>query len=168
MERHPKFKDVLDAAASAPKHLQRLAFQVYLDLLLAKDWDVVNLQYVEAIDKIVLRGKRELQALFLNQSFRYCAQEEEHLMIPMDTDELWSVNSLKEWFSKLSAINEPPRAPERYENPNIGIDGGTGFDRRHFANHLRVLPVSFVMSVVSSDSTVVYYHMHRGLVAPSE
>ncbi|KND02544.1 uncharacterized protein SPPG_03002 [Spizellomyces punctatus DAOM BR117] len=92
MERHPLYEQFARECPDAPQKVRWLSFQVYLDLVLAKEWANVHARFVKSLEKIVLLARRELE-------------EEAEIMVPMTEAESWSVSSVSILFSQLSEIS---------------------------------------------------------------
>ncbi|KAI8822234.1 tRNA intron endonuclease [Fimicolochytrium jonesii] len=120
---HPLYIKFLEQCVDSPPRVRGLSFQVYTDLLLAKQWWSVQPIDVPSLDKIVLVARSQ-------------QHDKREWIIPMNPQENWSMEWLSRTFANLSSVAR-------------GVE-------------------SVVLAIVSTDATIVYYRIHKGLVPPKE
>ncbi|TPX71821.1 hypothetical protein SpCBS45565_g00769 [Spizellomyces sp. 'palustris'] len=145
MEKHPLYEKFARECPDAPQKVRWLSFQVYLDVVLAKEWANVHAKFCKSLEKIVLLARRELE-------------EEAEIIVPMTEAESWSVSSVSILFSELFEMSLEPSSDLERSMLAFSHPGEKELTLYH----------SLVLAVMSTDSTVVYYRIYNGLVPPEE
>ncbi|KAJ3273751.1 hypothetical protein HK104_004234 [Borealophlyctis nickersoniae] len=78
MEAHPQ--QIADQCFGASTTAQRLGFQVYMDLIFAKEWARADITVFPELDKVVILGRRELEV----SSLEYLGSHEQSLNVGVD------------------------------------------------------------------------------------
>ncbi|KAI9207474.1 Sen15 protein-domain-containing protein [Polychytrium aggregatum] len=103
MEAHPCFAQIRPQLEGASEALQELVFQVYIDLLLAKQWRQVSVHRTGYSDHpIVLTGK--------GRNSRAQADQGDHLVVPVFASTQWSIDSTTKLLQHLETCQLGPVA----------------------------------------------------------
>lgn len=171
--------------AQVPSDQWPLVRQVYLDLVLAKMWKTIQIKpgeltFIEAVEpgspvwhrnaKLEQEKRIDVRSIIGGRSTDYpsyqwaqaalCGNVRSILSaLPKKLVWLLLVSSISDTFAKL----EKARGSDdlRYQ-----LSCSTGIKVVYLLIAIIIRKITF--AIVSSDSTIVYYHIHKGLVPPSQ